>query len=679
MSLIVNNRRRATHHVRTESVNSKPSNAFWEKRKELVNSLSEHERKLLNLYETKDHRTEADVFTVYRCRPVAATARMSVETDIPPQLVAEEIIGLDELQSNQEFGLPTHTIQREPWLEVLPKFSHWLESLVRYPKLNDDKKSILPGVLSQTQTIRQMSLLDQLECYLALFHGTLMEYFYGHNNHYCDMAQKVLHTICRWVKTKCPTYTTTEEKRKAIISALRPLMQQRDASLSDATNYKEYINSLHPADYYLALLHFLKTDPALMHKSRIVNIESLIWGYALCLQSLPSELVLPLPVFADLMLRLFIERGLRSASLPQTPQCTTMDELVAFCHERMGTKIWHTLKNACYMWKTMEFLVRNPTATAESFSQQIHDIATLTNQVESVTGLCVFFNPTTFINDQVLADIWLAACEQKEKFSSLSFAVYETNDNKAGDEKNHNESNIPTPHIDKLLNKIHLSIGKAQEEVRVVREKAKSADHEQIWSHFWNNLEGNHLFQLASMKPFLSLLFACCETGDEQSIERCEYLIEKGASFISKRKLVTFLLRAAPPGPLRDFFYDGHDKTRFEVPPVSRRSWINRFLWTVKNGQHCDYSKLIQADEKQEDDEEGRDHQNTQALVYVPFAVVREMIEGAQKSLDKVRNSECCICFEVSAMVALHNDARHSVCAKCLPKLSHCPSSTNHF
>ena len=405
MVTIVNNRRRAANAISYVNLTPKPPTYMSKKRKLLIPELTVHEKAMLELFKCDNGKDESDVYTVFLCRPDNYSARKSVQTDIPPILIAESIGGLNQLDSDGKiFGMPTHTIQTKSWKDNLPKFDHYVTSMSRYPNLSIDSKTIVRS-LTHSNSVKNLSNIDYVETYLSIFHGTLMEFFRTGTLKYATLCWKILHSIRYFIKKLGPTQPPTQEQ----INILRDLYKKRDIFLDCAIEFKKFIATLHPAQYYLAMYKLMESDGDIVHRSRVPNIEMLIWGY-LTTHLCPKESIPSLNSLSKHFLALFLDQGLKGAAgLPSNHQCVEKDQLIAFCHERMGTRLQNSLRYACFMWKCLEPIQNCNHVQMESFECHLNALRTQLYSVEGFTPFCVLFCPETTLTDAVLADLWIGA------------------------------------------------------------------------------------------------------------------------------------------------------------------------------------------------------------------------------------------------------------------------------
>ena len=105
-------------------------------------------------------------------------------------MVVEDIVGLDKRKPN-EFYVPLYVLHNNSaWEQSKPKFENWLFSSSRYPKLDQDNKTILPSY-SVTDN-KLCSSLDSFELYSAMFIATLNKFYSTNDKKYAENCWKVM-------------------------------------------------------------------------------------------------------------------------------------------------------------------------------------------------------------------------------------------------------------------------------------------------------------------------------------------------------------------------------------------------------------------------------------------------------------------------------------------------------
>lgn len=683
MSIYANNRRKATQSVEKSSFQAaSPITGSDQRKAYLLNSeLGPHMLEKLNLMKTTDGRTEADVYTVYKCRVVENTGKFAVETDSAPQLIVEDIVGLDEHgktdASKFVFYLPTFTIHDPKWnVELLPDFSDWLFSRTRYPELVDH--NIYPSDyngFSQYKKYNIASQIDRFEVMVNCFHCTLQEYFKTKNIKYARNAWQVQSTLNYMLSTFGRNVEPMDEKE---LSHFSEMIESRDASESDAVKYKKFVSGIHPAKYYHAIYTLMKTKPQLTHKSRFPQLSLLLWG-TLTLYCLPIHHRLSMRDLQDHFLRLCIDRGMQNMTMPGNHKCTTREQLVSFCHQRMGTKLQYVLRSTAYVTEMLRTLVDNFGISLDSFIQVTENVSRTVSLIDKSNGIspyCLLISPQTSLDDEIIAELWLQFTNTDAPFKTLTVEAFEN--------KNHD-----TPCLDDLMLKMQQSMEQMAKELAEIKQMKQETDvsdtaststKSSSWSteklsKLWKDLKlepGTHIYNVDTMKKFFQVLYSFCLEGDEKNIPVVDFLVNK-CYFMSVRKLITFVLRASPNGSAIFRHYD-HQPNTFERYNVydDSKYWLNQLLWQQKFVSGGGKVSGVRDSDKKVSDKatEEKNH----LVNFVSFQLSRELLSDVKNNLIEANIlQECGICFNYSRLVPLHNDPRHGVCKMCAGKLETCP------
>jgi hypothetical protein len=689
---VVNNRRKAANNTTTIETKHVGRDYGNQERRKLVPLLTSHERKILEEYQTTDSRTEADIYTVFHCRPDPNYGRVSIETDTCPILIAEQIHGLDHTNESTVFCLPTHTIHNEAWLKHMPTFETWLLSMARYPSQSSyDKNIIIPG---SSRNVKFISQLDRLEVYTSCFHGTLMHWFNTpHETKYLSLLWKLYRTIQFIIMS----YGSTSKLSPQKVENFKILLQNRDKSLADALAFKNFCVDLHPAQYYETYYYLMKHCPEVSHRSRLTNPHSLIWG--LLTQKMldveegveekfeersngnpneeKSDFSLPHSL-STYFLQIYLERGLKnSQSLPQNPQTLDKEKLVEMCHQRFGYGMIYTLRHFNFIFSVCSLLYSSSGLVSQSsFTECIENIAKQVKSLRNVTGLCKVSCPKVDFTDDFLAEVLLQYHQNIDKNVSMNFGF-------------HHPSFVPcTPLLDETLIGIHKKLEKLKEQLeenkrqidKRIEENKKAldcvSDNEvrlKATLANINSIKCCHKFTNDYLKGFLTNIYALCSSGSASNIYTLKYVLDHSGEFgLGRRRLQTFCFRSTPvDSPLEAYWlslFSSHDyHQRKSMEQISQpRTCLNKLLWELT---HQDRADSQSHEKKKSTMEEG-----AKLIDFVPFQLTRELDLQVVECLKMLKaKAECVICYETGKLVALHKDYRHAVCKECSEKLVKCP------
>jgi len=458
------------------------------------------------------------------------------------------------------------------------------------------------------------------------------------------LAWQVLRTMRFLIAEMGPTKQVSEAEKKTLLQ----FVEKRDASVEDATAFKDFVKSLHPAQYYAAMYSLMRTNPEMVHKSQIVNAESIIWGY-LTQTQLSYEESLPLSALDTDILRLTIERGLQTASLPGNPKCATMPELVQFCHERMGTRLQNMLRTTCQIWATLRVLDSGTSISWPDFYAAVTSIRNSVQELDGIMSFCLLLDPKTTLTDESLAEMWLAKCKSPEKFATLNWR---------------NEK-VATPMLEKIIQDTLDDVKKTQDAVEEVKkqledkkgEEAQGPDPDTLLQRFHG-----HVYKRECMEDYARLLYQLAQSPE--NIPLLEALFQK-CRFLSRRRQITFVLRSVEPQS-KVFSHFLRKSDNFSaMTAYAKNGWMNALLWKIRLNL-ADARKVQRQPEEQSRNE---------IIKFVAFQVSRELSDKVAAVLKSIKiRAECGICFDsVKKMIVLHGDQRHIVCSTCAPLLDSCP------
>lgn len=662
--MTTNFRRSAANSVGTVSLKPTSPHHNAALRKQMTFTASELRQ--LALFQTDEvpSRDQRDIYTVFRCvQDTSRASKVSIEADVPMgNLFATDIIGLDRIKlDGSAFYIPV--LGSHKWApEHYPQFDTWLFASTRYPTYAVDGKTIVPGF--NHSSVRKTSTIDRFETVIAILQNTLLKFMSTDDPKFARLAWQLFHTAESILKSD------VREPRPGEKGELAQLIKDRDSSITVATKFKEFVDAHTPSHFYALMRNLMITTPEIVHKTRLPSPDLTIWGVCVT-ETLKKSSVrsgsdrtgsdeklnenldarkLDEQHFDEAVLRVYLERGLRRVALPNDPMITDLNELVTWCHTKMDTRLQSVLKYGSLTYHFAKFFGANPSVTVQGIVDFVRNLKATVGSFDGIMPFCLSICPTTTLTDQSMAEIWMAACECKDKTAVLDV----------------NALSDPTPH------RLNAMIKRANDAIKRVHDSAAQsvASVASVAS-----VESNHASRDARsiarklncdlkefMKSpdertrFLSNINALCASG---TLENVDVLTEwMKISPLSDRRFKTMICRSAPAdSPLFDHFSDDA-KTR---GTLCGSNWCVQFY--VRLGK-----KVIAPPEPEPEVESAVPY-----AIYIPFNHARQMVDGLSVLKKKVE-TECHICFEPGrTMVVLHGDARHVVCSQCRPNIRDCP------
>lgn len=669
--MYTNTRRAATKSVQELKTTNTSSTQGADKRKALESKLTPGEKKSLQLFKSKDGRTETDVYLVFSCRLDYKRARLCVETDTPPQMIVEEIVTLDKGTEKDKFYLPVIVLNTPEWRQTLPRFGKWLISGARYPICNEETKEATRNTVT-----KEVSELERVEIYFSTLFATLEEYFSTGEIKYAENAWKLNwtlnHILGSGKNPDCSTQRLQEIKTKPNLEdllknteILKALIMDRDKSVDDAVKYREFIGKLSPADYYWMLYQLMLESPEVVHKSHLTSLNTFILG--LMTQSALGEMGCTLGGIEDSLLRMILERSMKWIGTQNLNDFIQKDEMVKSLHEGAGRGVESSLRYWAFMVETVRSVLLPRQFTQHEFVGQLEVIRKSFKELKGITSFCLSIAPETerYLNDEVIAEFVLAMSRADKKFTVLSTSAL--------------NARTGTPLMNEVLEKNINRAQKIQEEIAAP--VAKETEEVTAWEDFLESVRCKpstaNLVHSIGHWTYKKEIAKLAKRGDDYSLKCLRQLLEAGSQvyppLLGGRKARNLILRATDQGSAVYNHYMGElrrgdvDHLRVILPDGA--------VGTLLRDLGRDLSKATLPKKK----EQPPSDVDTTPISFVKFELVREIVQKAKldmmKEIDELLH-DCFICFEEVAsnkMVTLHNDHRHSVCTTCRPQLSSCP------
>jgi len=615
----VNVKRTVANMVAPERRTVLTLDSYHEKRERALPTLSEDDKQNLRYYTTPDGKTEANTYVVFLGTPVPKQCRIAMENDLSAGTVCEGV----RVFSGSSFCLPCLAVD---WSSapgggenMIPDFREWMSARYRFCQPDPlNKDLVCPG-----DGHRKCTNLDIVENYISMFHYTLLKGF--EDPKYAQNAWLVLRTLRKVISS----LGTCDFPSPLLVERVRRAIEDRETSVEKGVEYRSLVSSLHPAQYYYIMYELMSTHPECTMKNRVVNPETLIWGY------LTQTCIKQTSKVEDLskeFLRLYLERGLRKVGLPTSPQCQTKEELVAYLTARIPKKLQNVLRYGCLSWNSLKLVLLNP--SLESFVSSINHIYRSMERMEGILPFCNLLDPKNTLDDASIAEIFLSACQLKEQFSILSLDATRTKQ---------------TPCMDELLRKVNASISVAHTKLEELKLQA-SESAEEIWSNCRVKYNREGVMNIARM------FYVQASSGEEEKIPLLEELIELVSKVMfSKKRLVTLVHRCAPEDSAvaRHFWRQKTDQ--------KLGGWQLSFFWEL--GRRPVVIERDWVEEKE-----------NIPVKWVPVEVSRLQAREVFDSLVRIMSSvavECSICYgRQKKMIVLHpGDVRHMVCEGCKTRL----------
>ncbi|AYV83661.1 MAG: hypothetical protein Hyperionvirus9_78 [Hyperionvirus sp.] len=654
---VVNNRRRAAQQVTTFSTTRSKGTDGAHLRAKI--GISDLERKHLEMFKTVDNRTEMDVYVAYRCRYNSKHGKVCVETDTPPYLIVEDLVGVGS-QGDDDFCLPVYAIQESEWIATFPGFSRWLYSACRYPKVTGDN-SITPNVGSSGGNYKEVSSLDTFELYAATFIGTLGEYFRTGNIKYAWNCWRL-----RWSMTYIMNRSLEKKKHVDVVDlltwkdTLKNLILKRDASEEDANAYKKFIEDVEPGHYYWMMYNLMIEAPEVVHKSHLMNMDLLLCGL-LTQGTLCDEKGVSIGCkyegIQDNILRMIFERAMKHIPKIDLSECVRMDELVECLHKNAGSGVESSLRYWTFLVKVIGYLLER-NYSVNNFCMLMEKLRGGLFELKGVTTFCLLICPDAekYLCDEVVAEYILgAAGGGKSCVLNAVMLVSKTN----------------TPQLKKLLGRNIERTVKVQRKLDLNLE-----DDAVVWTTFLesvNCVNAANLVHSGKSGVYKEWIIKLASEGDAVHLELLKAFVAKGMEvspeLLGDRRTRTLILRAAPMDSMVMNYYKGGGKKSKHIENL--RSNYGGSMSVSSRLLKDFFCEKISDDQKSDDDEE-----KVGAIEFIKFEKAREIMEvvlfNMFESVGEIC-TECPICFETGKIMALHGDIRHGVCEKCVGALNTCP------
>lgn len=644
----VNVRRFVANKVQTTVRPQKTETFGNDKRKALLNQLSLADLKELEIYRTNADLTDADTYIVFKLRTSEKYARIALENDFAIPLICE---GIETLSTSyNDFFLPTNPVN---WLVYdpfcYPDFQEWCVAGCRFPILKEDKKTITHGNGSQIP-----SRMDILEVYISAFHYTLMEFYDTNDAKYINFAWKILRTMKKVIKNFETTTMPTENQ----IADLHEAIEKRESSIEWGIRYRELVGKMHPAQYFSIMYTLMVKHPETMLRTRMINPEVLFWGFL-------TQDLLPRKTNAQALsrsfLRLYLERGLRVIKVTQNPQCQTKEELVKMLLNVIPVRVQKVLKYASLGLESLK-IAEIPLGLV-GFIRSIKSVHDTITKMDGILPFCNIIDPSNTLTDENIAEIFLSACQKKEKYSVLHVKALESNS---------------TEHLDEVIAKVNKQIEDVQKQIDAIKlkepdekEEELFIDPQELYDIHVSPVFAKYRFNTRSLNAIAGLVLSYARDGKAEHIPvlegLCTIVCNKG--ILSRRRMTTLICWSTDIGsPIHNYFCPVSGKTS----RACGKKWMGRFLWKagrVPIVQKPVVRKYIPEEEDEKDE----------FVKWVPVAVARMTAQGVVKVITELvaeQEVECIICLEdCKKLVMLHNndmgvpDNRHVICVPCRDEL----------
>lgn len=664
--MYTNTRRAATNRLQTAHVTNASALTGAEQRKALLISLTPQQQKQLEQFKLSDGRTETDVYAAYACSLDYKSARVALETDTPPRLIVQDLFGLDKV-GKSNFFLPAHVIDDVNWRSTFVRFERWCFSSNRYPVLDETEKIAYSSVNADA---KEISELDMLEMYFAALFATLGEYFAKDDIKYAVNAWKLSHTLNYYLKQLAPKEQPSVTQLLTDTEKLKKLILNRDKSVNDAVEYRQFINTLKPACYYWMLYNLMLECPEVVHKSHLSNLDTFILG--LMTQPILGNIGCTLSGIEDSLLRMILERSMKWIAKQNLAEFVEKDAAVEFLHRHAGRSVESALRYWSFMVDTIRnlFLVRS--FTQNEFVARLQVIRNHKMQLRGITPLCLSICPDAekYLSDDVLAEFILACSQADKKFTVLLTSIL--------------SSSTGTPMLNDILKKNIQRVQKLQDEIYQPAVEPANVENTPVtaWTDFLaevnytkSNAKAVHSKGYMNYKRWIIKL---AYRGDDFSLRCLQQLLNEGYQvdppLLGPRKARNIALRAAKENSaVLKYFSVGIRQSEVQhIRSVIPKDGVGTMLKDINR----DISKItndVKDTEKQPDDFDAS------PIEFVKFELARDIVHQVHSKMQSELDAiicECYICYEEVAshkMVVLHGDTRHSVCETCRIPLKSCP------
>ncbi|AYV80690.1 MAG: hypothetical protein Harvfovirus4_54 [Harvfovirus sp.] len=657
---VVNNRRRATQQVSTFVTKRAQGTDGADLRAKI--KLNESQMKHLEMFKTVDNRTELDVYTVYRCHVNPKYGKVCVETDTPPYLIVDDLIGIGKENRTKDFCLPVFAIQDKNWLDTFPQFHTWLYSSCRYPKINMDN-SISPNLVSTTDTYKQVSPIEIFELYSAMFIGTLGEYFTTGNVKYAQHCWRIRWTMTHILNQLEKNKKMTMDELLTNKETLHNLILKRDGSEQNAALYKKFIADLAPAEYYWMMYNLMIEAPDVVHKSNLMNMDLLLCGLLTQGSLMDAKGVgcgCRYEGIQDNILRMIFERAMARIPKIDLNSCVKMDDLVESLHKNAGSSVEGALRYWTFFVKSVNY-VSERNYSVNNLVELLEQLRKEMFSLKGITTFCLLIYPDAekYLCDEVVAEYILSVGGREKKYNVLNAIMLVTKTN--------------TPNLVKVLEANMERMKKVQEKL-VLDEKL---DYEGVWIKFLEQVkcvEKPNLIHSGKAHVYKQWIIKLASEGDEMHLEILKYFIFKGMEVIPEllgfRRTKTLILRAAEEGSAVMNHYQAGEVSKKQLRHLRANYFSSKSVTSVMlKDFHCDLSALSAYDVDQ-------NHEKPAAIEFIKFEKARELMEEVMlnmyNNISKIC-TECPICFDEAKLEPLHGDTRHGVCASCAASFTTCP------
>ena len=302
--MFANTRRSAANRVESQQGNYASPTAGADARRAMLDRLTPSQKRHLEVFKLSDGRTETDVYPAYACTIDYKAGRVAIETDTPPRLVVQSLVGIDQIPP-ESFLIPLSVIDDDEWQKSLPQFSHWMLGATRFPLLDESGRTVRPNLRPDGNRFKMVSPLDELEVYFAALFGTLSEFFGTGEVKYAENSWKLLWTINKVVQRVSPPKNQNITELLEKTERFKALIMSRDKSVEDAVRYRNFVNQLDPSHYYWMLYQLMLESPEIVHKSHLSNLDTFVFG--LITQPSLGEVGCTLKGIEDGLLRMILE------------------------------------------------------------------------------------------------------------------------------------------------------------------------------------------------------------------------------------------------------------------------------------------------------------------------------------------------------------------------------------
>ncbi|CAF4611282.1 unnamed protein product [Rotaria sp. Silwood2] len=284
MATYHNVRRSAATKVSNKDVVIRNPRSNRDKRTLLLKNLNLIDKNMLDLCKTNNNDTELDCYLCFVVEPSSSSKNnqlISIETDTVPSLIPIRIAAIDERILDTEFFLPILIVQNEEWRETFENFFTPQVSKCRYPLFRHNEKILIRD--QQLTEMKSIYDIDILDVYFQTLSTSLSVYYSEKDTNNNEKLLKYIWILLRTIRYVMITKMKNEQLAKTQeldknIEELHILIRNRDKSVDDANQYKQYISKLHPSDYYYLLYNLMILYPEDVHKSSLMKMDIILLG-----------------------------------------------------------------------------------------------------------------------------------------------------------------------------------------------------------------------------------------------------------------------------------------------------------------------------------------------------------------------------------------------------------------